>query len=183
MMKTKYFRVIIVILFAIGIAYLCRSFVFASYVVDGESMEPTLEDRDLLMVNKVIYSLKDVDQFDVIVFHANKQEDYVKRVIGLPGDRIAYKNDVLYVNGEHVEEPFLHAFVKASHTMPHTTDFDLEEKTGETKVPEGQLFVMGDNREDSLDSRSIGFISIEQIVGKVGIRYWPLSHATFSFGE
>ncbi len=183
MMKMKYLRIILVILFAIGIAYLSRSFLFASYIVDGESMEPTLENRDLLMVNKVIYHLKDVDQFDVIVFHANKQEDYVKRVIGVPGDKIAYQNDKLYVNGEYVEESFLHAFVKASNASPHTKDFNLEETTGETKVPEGKLFVMGDNREDSLDSRAFGFISTEQIVGKVGIRYWPLSHATFRFAQ
>lgn len=183
MMKIKYLRVLLVILFAIGAALLFRSFLFASYVVDGESMEPTLENRDLLMVNKVIYSLQDVDRFDVIVFHANKQEDYVKRVIGLPGDRIAYKNDELYVNGETVEEAFLHPFVKASNNTPHTKNFDLEEKTGKSEVPVGKLFVMGDNREDSLDSRSFGFISKEQIVGKVGIRYWPLSHATFSFGK
>lgn len=183
MMKIKYLRVILVILLAIGIAFLVRSFLFASYVVDGESMEPTLEDHDLLMVNKVLYSLKDVDRFDIIVFHANKQEDYVKRVVGLPGDKVAFKDDVLYVNGDEVEESFLHEFAQASDTMPHTKDFDLEEKTGKNMVPEGQLFVMGDNREDSLDSRSFGFISTETIVGKVGLRYWPLSHATFQFGK
>ena len=180
-MKINFRRIIPVILFAIIVAVIFRSFLFASYVVDGESMEPTLTDGNLLMVNKVIYDLKDVDRFDVIIFHANRQDDYVKRVIGLPGDEIAYKNDALYVNGEYVEEAFYDSFVKASSGTPHTNNFSLKDKTGQEKVPEGKIFVMGDNREESLDSRSFGFISMKQIVGKVGVKYWPLSQAKFGF--
>lgn len=183
MLKISFRRIIPVILFAIVVAVIFRSFLFASYVVDGESMEPTLTDGNLLMVNKVIYHLKDVDRFDVIIFHANRQDDYVKRVIGLPGDEIAYKNDALYVNGEYVEEAFYDSFVKASSVTLHTNNFSLKDKTGQKKVPEGKLFVMGDNREESLDSRSFGFISTEQIVGKVGVKYWPLSQVKFGFGK
>lgn len=183
MKKINYRKIISVILLAIVIAVVFRSYLYASYVVDGESMRPTLADGDLLMVNKVVYGLKNVDRFDVIVFHANKKEDYVKRVIGLPGDRIEYKNDQLFINGKYVQESFLNSYVQASSAEPHTDNFNLEGKTGQREVPEGKLFVMGDNREDSLDSRSFGFISMKQLVGKVDIKYWPLTHATFSFSN
>lgn len=181
MKKVNYRRVIPVILFAIVLAVLFRSYLFASYVVDGKSMEPTLYDGNLLMVNKITYDLKDVDRFDVIVFHANTQDDYVKRVIGLPGDAIEYKQDKLYVNGEYVQEDFLHLLKKESEHEPYTNNFTLKETVGKEKVPEEKLFVMGDNRPDSLDGRSFGFISIDQLVGKVDIKYWPISQAQLSF--
>lgn len=175
MKKMNYRRVIPVILFAIILAMLLRSYLFASYVVDGKSMEPTLYDGNLLIVNKITYELKDVDRFDVIVFHANAQEDYVKRVIGLPGDEIEYKQDKLYVNGKYVPEDFLDLLKEESGHKPYTNDFTVKEKAGKEKIPEGKLFVMGDNRPDSLDSRSFGFISINQLVGKVDIKYWPIT--------
>ncbi|PAV29265.1 signal peptidase I [Virgibacillus profundi] len=183
MKKLNYRRIIPVIFFAIVIALIFRSVLFASYVVDGESMQPTLYDGNLLMVNKVIYNLEDVDRFDVIVFHANKQDDYVKRVIGLPGDEIKYRDDQLYINGEYVEEAFLDPYIQASDRKPFTNNFTLTEVTGEKKVPKNKLFVMGDNRSDSLDSRSFGFISTNQLVGKVGIKYWPLSKASVTLGK
>ncbi|SEQ42258.1 signal peptidase I [Virgibacillus subterraneus] len=183
-MKRKYLRKIIpVVLLAIALAFLFRSFLFASYVVDGESMEPTLYDGNLLMVNKVVYDLTDVDRFDVIVFHASAKDDYVKRVIGLPGDEIEYKDDKLFINGKYVKETFLKPFKKMDEIKPYTSDFTLEEKTGKTKVPDGNLFVMGDNRESSLDSRTFGFISVNQLVGKVDIKYWPFSQMQLSFGK
>ena len=183
MKKLNYRRIIPVIFFAIVLALIFRSVLFANYVVDGESMEPTLYDGNLMMVNKVIYNLEEVDRFDVIVFHANKKEDYVKRIVGLPGDKIEYKDDKLYVNDDYVEEEFLESYAEASGKEPFTENFTLKEKTGEERVPEGKLFVMGDNRADSLDSRSFGFISTEQIVGKVGIKYWPLTKASVTLGK
>lgn len=183
MKKYNWRRLLSVVVLAIVLAVFFRSVLFASYVVDGESMEPTLYDGNLLMVNKMIYNLSDVNRFDVIVFHANEDDDYVKRVIGLPGDELEYKDDKLYVNGEYVEEDFLNGYVQASNSWPTTDNFTLEETTGEETVPEGKLFVMGDNREDSLDSRSFGFISTNQIVGKVDVSYWPLSQMKLSFSE
>ncbi|OZU87952.1 signal peptidase I [Virgibacillus indicus] len=183
MRKLNYRKIIPVLFFAIVFALVFRSVLFANYVVDGESMEPTLYDGNMMMVNKVIYNLEEVDRFDVIVFHANKKDDYVKRIIGLPGDKIEYRDDQLYVNGEYVEEKFLESHAKASDQEPFTENFTLTQVTGEEKVPEGKLFVMGDNRADSLDSRSFGFISTEQIVGKVGIKYWPLTKASVTLGK
>jgi len=183
MKKYNWRRLLSVVVLAIVLAVFFRTVLFASYVVDGESMEPTLYDGNLLMVNKMVYNLADVNRFDVIVFHANEEDDYVKRVIGLPGDRLEYKDGQLFVNGEYIEEDFLNGFVQADDSWSTTTNFTLEETTGEEKVPEGKLFVMGDNREDSLDSRSFGFISTDQIVGKVDISYWPLSQMKLSFSE
>lgn len=168
------------ILFAIALALFFRSFLFASYIVDGKSMEPTLFDGNLLMVNKIIYDWKDVNHSDVIVFHANENEDYVKRVIGLPGDTIEYKNDTLFVNGQKVDEPYLDPF-RTSDEAPLTNDFTLKEITGLEKVPEGQIFVLGDNRRESLDSRYFGFVPIKTIVGKVDVRYWPISQLGLKF--
>ncbi|QKY71563.1 signal peptidase I [Lentibacillus sp. CBA3610] len=178
-MKKRYIRTLTpVIIVAVVLAIIFRTHLFASYVVNGESMEPTLYDGNLLMVNKVVYNLTDIDRFDIIVFHANQQNDYVKRVVGLPGDELVYENDKLYVNGEYVPEEFLEPFQNVNEHQPYTEDFTLEGITGSAKVPEGKLFVLGDNRGDSLDSRNIGFINIEQLVGKVDIKYWPFSEVS-----
>ncbi|MYL32306.1 signal peptidase I [Pontibacillus yanchengensis] len=168
------------ILFAIVLAMAFRTFLFASYIVDGKSMEPTLFDGNLLMVNKVVYDWADVHHEDVIVFHANKEEDYVKRVIGLPGDRIEYKGDMLYLNGEKVEEKYLDPYRK-NDGKPLTESFTLEDTTDRNEVPEGHVFVLGDNRRESLDSRYFGFVPIETIVGKVDVRYWPISQLALTF--
>ncbi|KGX87799.1 signal peptidase I [Pontibacillus litoralis] len=168
------------IVFAVVLAAGIRTFFFASYIVEGESMQPTLYDGNLLMVNKVVYDWADVKPFDIVVFHANEREDYVKRVIGLPGDHIAYENDALYINGQVAEEEFLAPF-RVYDGMPLTESFTLEEVTGQQEVPEGHVFVMGDNRRDSLDSRRIGFVPIDAIVGKVDVRYWPISQLALEF--
>ncbi|MFA1818982.1 signal peptidase I [Virgibacillus oceani] len=183
MKKVNYPRLLIAISIALVLAFTLRSVIFANYSVVGESMQPTLNDGNLLIVNKVLYNLQEADRFDVVVFHANDQEDYVKRVIGTPGDKIEYKNDQLYVNGEYVEEEFLESYKMASSSDPFTEDFTLKALTGETQVPEGKLFVLGDNRQDSLDSRSFGFIDQEVLVGKVGMTYWPLPQASLTLGK
>ncbi|WP_407271657.1 signal peptidase I [Radiobacillus sp. PE A8.2] len=179
MKKKTFWTIVRTIVIAVIIAVFFRSYLFASYVVDGKSMEPTLHDGDLLMVNKVVYDWHDINRFDVIVFHANDEEDYVKRVIGLPGDHIEFKDDSLYVNAIKINETYLEP-LKATARNQITEDFSLEEKTGTTIVPEGKLFVMGDNRKDSYDSRYFGFIETDTVVGKVDIIYWPMSQLAFS---
>ncbi|KXG10529.1 signal peptidase I [Anoxybacillus rupiensis] len=166
--------IVIAVLLAGGIRY----FIFAPIVVDGQSMMPTLHDRDRMIVNKLSYKIGEPHRFDIIVFHAEEGKDYIKRVIGLPGDRIEYKDDTLYVNGKPYKEPYLDQYKKQVIDGPLTEPFTLEDiPGGQATVPKGYLFVMGDNRRFSKDSRHIGFIPMEKVVGKTNIVYWPLSDA------
>ncbi|MDE3838159.1 signal peptidase I [Bacillus methanolicus] len=169
--------------FAIGMIIFAfiRTFFFSNYIVEGESMKPTLKDGNKLVVNKIGYQIGELQRFDVIVFHANKKEDFVKRIIGLPGDKVEYRNDQLYINDKKMDEPYLDIYRKQVPGGRITGDFTLEELTGEEKVPPGKLFVLGDNRLGSWDSRQFGFIAIDQVVGKVNVRYWPLNEFDVSF--
>ncbi|KIL45638.1 signal peptidase [Jeotgalibacillus soli] len=146
-------------------------------------MQPTLEDGNKLVVNKIGYQIGELNHFDVIVFHANENEDYVKRVIGLPGDKIEFIDDQLYINGEQHPEPYLDAFRQGNGDERLTGDFTLEELTGQPVVPEGMVFVLGDNRKQSLDSRIFGFVDQDTVVGKVNLRYWPLNEMEVKFYE
>jgi signal peptidase I len=154
-----------------------RTFFISNYVVEGESMMPTLQDGNLLMINK----MSEIERFDIVVFHANTEEDYVKRVIGLPGDTIEYKNDVLYINGKPYDEPYLAPYKEKLIDGLLTGDFTLYEVTGQQKVPKGHIFVLGDNRLGSWDSRHFGFVSLDQVVGKVNLRYWPINEIDVRF--
>lgn len=176
----KYRKVIRTVLLALVLAFVFRSYLFASYIVDGESMQPTLDDGNLLMVNKAVYEWQEIGRQQVIVFHANEKEDYVKRVIGISGDKIFVKNDQLYINGELVDESYLDP-LRPDDGLSFTEDFTLEELTGHKEVPAGHLFVMGDNRRESLDSRYFGFVPIESVVGKVDVRYWPVNRLGVQF--
>ncbi|MBS4207644.1 signal peptidase I [Bacillus sp. FJAT-50079] len=159
------------LLIAIGLAVVIRYFLFAPIVVDGSSMMPTLHNGDRMIVNK----LGKPDRFDIVVFHAPEQKDYIKRVIGLPGDTVEYRNDVLYINGEPFEEPYLDVYKSQITEGLLTPDFKLEELPGgHVTVPEGQVFVMGDNRRFSKDSRHIGTIDMSAIIGDTKIVYWPV---------
>ncbi len=168
---------------AIGIviAFVLRLFFFSSYIVEGSSMTPTLQDGNLLVINKIGLQFSEIKRFDIIVFHANEQQDYVKRVIGIPGDHISYQNGKLYVNDQLVEEPFLSAYQSTFEGNQLIEDFTLQDKTGVETVPDGQFFVIGDNRLGSYDSRRFGFISIDQVVGKVNLRYYPFNSIDTSF--
>ena len=169
--------------FALGmiIFVFIRVFFFSNYVVEGESMLPTLEEGNKVVVNKLGYETSDLERFDVIVFHANEKEDFVKRIIGLPGEEIEYREDQLFVNGEKVHEPFLTQYRDEVLGGYLTGDFTLEDLTGFERVPKGKLFVLGDNRLGSWDSRQFGFVSADQVVGKVNLRYWPLKEMDISF--
>ncbi|MFX3622451.1 MAG: signal peptidase I [Ectobacillus sp.] len=158
-----------------------RTFFFSTYIVEGKSMMPTLQDGNLLVINKVGYQVGEFHRFDVVVFHANKEEDYVKRIIGLPGDRLEYKDDKLYINGQFVEEPYLQDYKKQLDGRRLTGDFTLKELTGQAKVPKNHVFVIGDNRLGSWDSRHFGFVPVRNIVGKVDLRYWPIDEVRSKF--
>ncbi|WP_046175075.1 signal peptidase I [Domibacillus indicus] len=157
------------LLIAVGLAALIRYFIFAPIVVDGLSMMPTLESGDRMIVNK----LGDPDRFDIVVFHAPEKKDYIKRVIGLPGETVEYKDDVLYVNGKAIDEPYLDQYKSEVTDGPLTPDFTLVDIIGQETVPEGEIFVLGDNRRFSKDGRHIGTIKIDEIVGETKFVYWP----------
>lgn len=165
------------LLIAVGLAALIRYFLFAPIVVDGLSMMPTLENGDRMIVNKI----GEPERFDIIVFHAPEQKDYIKRVIGLPGDTIEYRDDVLYINGEKYDEPYLEEYKKQITDGPLTEDFTLSDlpTVGQDVVPEGELFVMGDNRRFSKDSRHIGTIPLDKVIGSTSIVYWPIEDMRF----
>lgn len=176
--KSEIWEWIKALLIAVGLAFVIRYFFLAPIVVDGESMMPTLNDKDRMIVNKIGYVVGEPERFDIIVFHAPEEKDYIKRIIGLPGDTIEYKNDILYVNGEPVDEPYLDEF-KEEYKEQNldgtlTESFTLADKLGQETVPEGHLFVMGDNRRESKDSRHIGFVSMDDVIGKTSIIYWPI---------
>jgi len=138
-----------------------RAFVVTPVRVEGLSMFPTLNDKDILLLQK--YD-KTYDRFDIVVFK-NQNEKLVKRIIGLPGEHVKYQNNTLYINGDAIEEPFI---------IERTENFDLT-KIGYDTIPEGYYFVVGDNRDDSLDSRYIGLIKKSQIQGTVQYSIFPFS--------
>lgn len=124
------------------------------------SMQPTLKQGYLLLVNKLAYKLGEPEYGDVIVFHYNgdQQEDYIKRVIGLPGDEVDIRDGVVRVNGMVLTEPYI---------------MEVPGYTGKWSVPEGSLFVLGDNRNHSSDSHQWGYVQMEWVVGKALYIYWP----------
>ncbi|MHC8516384.1 signal peptidase I [Sporosarcina sp. ITBMC105] len=162
------------LLIAFGLAAIIRIFLFTPIVVDGVSMMPTLEHGDKMIVNKIGYTIGKPDRFDIVVFHAPEKKDYIKRVIGLPGDEVEYRDDTLYINGKAVEEPYLDKYKAEVNDGPLTEDFTLEEKINRQTVPEGYVFVMGDNRRKSKDSRHIGAVSIDEIIGSTKFVFWPI---------
>jgi len=159
-----------------------RSFFVTNYTVSGQSMMPTLQNQDKVLVSKISNTIGDIDRLDVLVFHTDENEDYVKRVIGIPGDIITYENDMLFINNTHVEEPYLQAYEAYRNLEDRfTEDFTLKTITGHSQVPQGSYFVLGDNRRQSLDSRYFGFVEKEDIVGTVAARYLPFESATIHF--
>lgn len=160
-------------------SFVVREFMFTNYVVYGQSMMPTIRDGERIIVNKIGYELMEPDRFDLIIFHADEESDYIKRIIGLPEDDLYYESDTLYVNGEPVEEDFLEEYKGANSSDVFTDDFTLEDLTDEQTVPEGHVFVLGDNRQNSIDSRQIGYVPTEEIVGQVNMTFWPPQNIRF----
>ncbi|CQR48344.1 Signal peptidase IB [Paraliobacillus sp. PM-2] len=159
------------IIIALVIVFVVREFLMTPSIVKGESMYPTLQDGDRIMISKVT----PINRFDEIAFHApDTDENYVKRVIGLPGDSIEMKDDMLYINGKAYQEEYLTDKKQTAVNNYFTENFTLEEITGETVVPDGYLFVLGDNRPVSRDSRRFGFVKEDSVIGDVVFRIWPL---------
>lgn len=174
----KIFEWFLAIIFALIILFIVRTFLFISYVVDGHSMEPTFHNGDRLIVNKLVKNIGQIDNGDVIVFHANKNQDYIKRVIGLPGDTVEMKNSKLYINGTLVKEKYLK-------NKEITDDFSTRTIQGSKSdvIPKDEYLVLGDNRNNSRDSREIGFVLEKEIVGKVSLRYYPFNQIDVKFDK
>ena len=151
---------------------LIRTFIVTPVIVSGGSMNPNLNNGELLLVRKIGYNNSSIDRFDIVVVKvmndAGKEEEIIKRIIGLPHEHISYKNNKLYVNDINIEE---------NYKFRNTYDFNLEEICSCSSVPENKYLVLGDNRPISKDSRtkSIGLIDEKDIVGKATLRIWPLS--------
>ncbi|GCF95175.1 signal peptidase I [Enterococcus florum] len=146
---------------------LARTFIFTPVEVLGASMNPNLVDKERVFGLKI----GQIKRLDVVSFDAPDEPelDYIKRVIGLPGDTVEYKGDVLYVNGEEIAEPYLDEHkAELAEGQQLTEDFTYT-------VPEGSYFVMGDNRQNSKDSRTIGPIKKERIVANAKVIFWPLN--------
>ncbi|EGO5060706.1 signal peptidase I [Enterococcus faecalis] len=146
--------------------------------VEGESMAPNYRSSDYLLLNK---QCKKVHRFDVVAFQSPDEagQEYIKRVIGLPGDEIEYIDDQLYINGHEIKETYLdREKSKLKKGEIFTKDFTLEEMVGVKEVPKNKLFVLGDNRLYSRDSRNFGFIDVQDVKGNVAFKLWPLVKET-----
>ena len=158
----------IVAFIIVGAVYI---FLGRPFTVSGASMYPTLHNGDRMILSKI----GDINRFDVVVLKApDENVEYIKRVIGMPGDTLELKQGVLYINGKKIEQPFINTEALQKQTV-FIDDFTLQSLTGETKIPEGKYFVMGDNRGVSRDSRMIGLIDRKSIEGKAVFTIWPMN--------
>jgi signal peptidase I len=167
------------ILLSAMFAFGFRTYVAESCYIPSGSMLPTLQINDRLMVDKVSYRFSDPTRGDMVVFQPpaklNIKENFIKRVIGLPGDLVEIKNGKVYVNGKvlvekYVAEPPTYTWTKTASSDPQFAP--------NLVVPEGQYLVLGDNRNNSADSHYWGFISKDRIVGKAIVRYWPIDRTS-----
>lgn len=156
-----------------------QTFVAQPYRVEGASMETTVMPDQYVLIDKLTPRWAAYARGDIVVLHppatfsGRDDTPFIKRVIGLPGDRIELKDGKVYVNGNVLEEPYLYASGGIRQPTNPTTA-----AASEWLVPEGDLFVMGDHRQASADSRMFGPIEISQVIGRAWLRYWPVD----SFG-
>ncbi len=154
---------------ALVISIVLYIFIMTPHEVLGNSMYPTYKNGEYLMANKVTYRFKEPQRGDVIIFKYSNTQDFIKRIIGLPGDTVMLKDGQLYINGHILDES------EYLDNSMYTNGGDFL-KEGESKeIPEGEYFVCGDNRTHSSDSRTFGSISKEDIKGKAWIVYFPFT--------
>jgi signal peptidase I len=182
----EYFESLVI---AVSLALFVRTFVFQAFKIPTGSMEPNLLVGDHLIVNKMVFAPtatgferailphRDIHRGDVIVFKFPKDptRDFIKRVIGLPGDQLELKRKKLYINGQELSEPYVHFLAPLSPESDKRSD-DLREEYGPVTVPASQYFMMGDNRDNSEDSRYWGFMPASYVKGQALFIY-------FSVGE
>jgi signal peptidase I len=162
---------VVVVGIALLVAILVRTFLLAHFVVDGTSMLNTLDTGDRVFVNKLSYRLHDPNRGDVVVLHqigGSSERDLIKRVIALPGEEIEIQSCQVTIDGRRLEEPYLDPTI----VTPGNCGGDY----GPTVVPDDSVFVMGDNRAGSSDSRALGPIHESDLVGRAFVVFWPRSH-------
>ncbi len=157
------YLVILVVSFALVFGFV-RPFVMEAFWIPSGSMIPTLQINDRVLVNKFIYRFSEPERGDIVVFESvdNSEQDLIKRVVGLPGDEIAVRKGKLFLNGEPQKEPY------TNNRLPDVSSY------AKTTVPKGHVFVMGDNRGNSQDSRVFGPLPKKNIEGEAFLRFWPL---------
>ena len=161
---------LVVVGVALLAAFLIRTYVLAHFVVDGTSMASTLEDGDRVFVNKLSYRLHDPRRGDVVVLHqldGATQRDLIKRVIGLPGESVEMRSCQVVIDGRQLQEPYLDPEVVTPGNCGPDPDFQP------VVVPDDHVFVMGDNRAGSQDSRVLGAIDDDDLVGRAFVVFWP----------
>ena len=158
----KYARDIITTVLVALIVFIVLQVTIGSFKVYGMCMLPNVANGDYIMVNKVSYYLHEPERGDVIIFHSpkNNGSDLIKRIIALPGETLEITGGVVYIDGTPLDEPYV--------MEPAIDDYHAQ------KMPEGQYFVLGDNRNNSADSRTGWLLPRENIVGKAWLRYWPI---------
>lgn len=162
--KNEWLEWIKAIIFAILFALFLWTFVFATSIVEGESMEPTLKNGERVIINKLIYFIGEPDRDDIVIIQ-HPLKNYVKRVIGLPGETIRMKDHILFIDDKQFDQPFL-----TEESKNRTGNF------GPVTIPENTYFVMGDHRAISKDSRNgLGFIAEEDIIGRSEFIIYPFS--------
>ncbi|MBC7293668.1 MAG: signal peptidase I [Thermoleophilia bacterium] len=157
---------VVILVAAFVLALLVQQFIVKPFAIPSPSMEPTLVEGDRVLVNRLVYHFRSPQRGDVVVFHPPGKPDsdpFIKRVVAVGGDTVAVHGGLLYVNGVAQEEPFI-------------KEHPIAGEFPETEVPPGHVWVMGDNRNNSGDSRVFGPVSISAILGKAFAVYWPLSH-------
>lgn len=164
------------IVIAVILVLIIRWLLFAPFIVDGPSMQPNFFTGERIIVNKVIFDIRKPKAGEVIVFHVPSEgRDFIKRVIAVPGDTVKVEGDTVLVNGKAIAEPYIKDAIEAKHNsnqLYNNKDFPNNDFPDGT-VPAGHVFVMGDNRSNSTDSRMIGYISYKDIVGRADLIFWP----------
>jgi signal peptidase I len=169
--RRKVVEWVVLIGVALVVALVIKAFLFQAFYIPSDSMLPTLQQDDRVLVNKLSYKLHDVNRGDIVVFSKPPKEqsdikDLVKRVIALPNETVEAHDGHVYVNDRRLDEPYLADDVEQADFAPQ-------------KVPSGDVWVMGDNRSNSEDSRVFGPIRQSSIVGRVFVRIWPLNRLGF----
>jgi signal peptidase I len=159
-LRTYLFEILQTLILA-AVMYVMIDAVIARVRVENISMLPTLHPGEFLLVNKLSYKVSPMSRGDIVTFHHDEKEDYIKRLIGLPGDMVEVKNGKVTVNNLVLTEPYIAA---------------APSYNGVWQVPAGSVFVLGDNRNSSSDSHSWGFVSMDKLIGKALVVYWPLQN-------